>query len=456
MTSESTAPGVARCLGLLVCALAACDETATVAAGLPTVARTPDAFAGIGRVAPAGDTGGASGGLEAGTDAGTQWAAPLTLKFVDIPHDAPLLRATDLAFLPNGSGEFLWLDKDGDVHHLRLDGDRARRLGGFRVPDAWFDSDAGLLSVTFDPAFTQNGFIYLGTAISMQTSIIRRYHFDANDYAATAASGVEILRVTGDAAQRSWHNIGSIGFTDDGLLWALFGDKTLDDPAQDPASMLGSLVRIRPHLGPEGGYDTPDDNPYAALGGDPAVYAKGMRSPWKGLYYDGRWFFGDVGLDTAEEVNLIDAPGLNFGWPITEGPCESSCDALTDPWIWYDRSSSHPFVAEDAEAVPARLRSVWVGWVYRTDWPGAENDPYLGRWNEVLTFGDWATGFVRGRRLPTGERDGGRDWPVAHLYRSTAWTQAPDGYVYATALGTWPADSPNITPSPLLRAVLAD
>jgi glucose/arabinose dehydrogenase len=441
---------VRRAIAVAVLATACGDASSDdPTAPLPHVPRTPDAFAPIGRTpnADAATNPGADAG-EPG-DAGPDWAPPLALKFVDIPHDAPLLRATDLAFLPQGSPEFLWLDKDGEVHHMRLQGDRARRLGGFHVQDTWFDSDAGLLSVAFDPDFAHNRFVYLGAAISMQTSIIRRYHFDPGDYAATAASGVEIFRVTGEGARRSWHNIGSIGFGDDGLLWALFGDKTLGDPALDPASLLGSLVRIRPLPGPEGGYEVPDDNPYALMGGHPAVYAKGMRSPWKGLFYQGRWFFGDVGLDSAEEVNLIDAPGQNFGWPIAEGPCEQTCDELRDPWVYYDRSSSHPFVAEDTEAVPARLRSVWVGWIYRPDWPGAENDPYLGRWRDVLTFGDWATGFVRGRRVaPPGEPDTGRTWPVGHLYHSTAWAQGPDGYVYTTALGTWPADSMELTPSP--------
>lgn len=457
MRRECLALGLALALAA---ALSACETDDAARAGLPVVVHTPDAFDPIGHVPGAGGaTGGGSGGAggENGADAGPDWAPPLSLKFVDIPHDAPLLRATDLAFLPGGSPDFLWLDKDGDVHRMRLDGDRAHRLGGFGVPDTWFDSDAGLLAVAFDPGFAENRFFYLGAAISMETSIIRRYRLDPADDAATAASGVEILRVSGEGARRSWHNIGSIGFTDDGLLWAFFGDKTLGNPAQDPASTLGSLVRIRPLLGPEGGYEIPEDNPYAASGGHPAVYAKGMRSPWKGLFYDGRWFFGDVGLDTAEEVNLIDAPGQNFGWPIAEGPCQTTCDTLDDPWIFYDRSSSHPFVAEDTEAVPARLRSVWVGWVYRTDWPGAENDPYLGRWRDVLTFGDWATGFVRGRRVPPpGERASGHDWPVGHLYHSTAWAQGPDGYVYTTALGTWPADSMEVTPSPLRRAVLAE
>jgi glucose/arabinose dehydrogenase len=415
--------------------------------------RTPDAFRGIGRVdrSDAGDPG------VPDEPGGPDWAPPLKLVFEAVPHDAPLLRATDLGFLPDGSGTFLWLDKDGEVHVMRLFGGRARRLGGYRVADTFTETDAGLLSVAFDPDFARNRFVYLGVTIDRQTNVIRRYRFVAGDGTATLTDPVEVLRVAGPGAREAWHNVGSMGFDEAGVMWALFGDKTLGAPAEDPGSPLGALLRLLPRPGPEGGYDTPADNPFTASGGHPAVYAKGMRSPWKGLYHEGRWFFGDVGQDTAEEINVIDAPGLHFGWPRAEGPCEADCEGLTDPWMWYGRSASHRFVAEDPDAVPAGLRSVWIGAIYRPDAPGAENDPYLGRWRDVLVFGDWATGFVRGRRVGAlGVPDDGRDWPVGHLHHATAFAQAPDGSVYATGLGTWPADRETETPSPLLRAVLAE
>ena len=58
----------------------------------------------------------------------------------------------------------------------------------------------------------------------METNVIRRYRFDATDYTGIAQSGVEVIRARGEEARRSWHNVGSIGFTERGYLWALFGD----------------------------------------------------------------------------------------------------------------------------------------------------------------------------------------------------------------------------------------
>ncbi len=367
---------------------------------------------------------------------------PLQLDFVPIEHDAGALRITDLAFLPGTDGEFVVLDKDGDVIHMRLDGDGAIRLGAFRLDDVWSESDAGLISVAVDPDFAQNRFIYLGYTPSRQASVIRRYRL-AGDHDAVPASAVDVFAAEEPRAPRSWHNIGKMGFDDDGVLWALFGDKVIDENAADPHSPLGALVRLVPL--PEGGFDVPPDNPYLDGSGHPTVYAKGFRSPWTGFWWRGSFVLGDVGLDRFEEINRIDAPGLNFGWPDFEGPCPAGdCAGTEPPWLSYGRGGSDRFVLDDPQATSSRLRSVWVAPPRATD---AGPDPYDGRWDEVMLFGDAFVGYVRGRSM-----GGGESWPVGHLHFATAFATGPDGYVYATALGTWPVDAP-VVPSPILRAV---
>src|SRR5690606_29774332 len=136
------------------------------------------------------------------------------------------------------------------------------------------------------------------------------------------SSEVTILDIDAPGAPR-WHNIMSMGFEEDGVMWIMLGDKGLYNPAQDPGDMLGSLVRILPSKQEGiGGYTTPPDAPLYSTTADPAVYAIGLRSPWRGIYHEGRWFFGDVGGDDFEEINIIDRPGVNLGWPRFEGPCE--------------------------------------------------------------------------------------------------------------------------------------
>ncbi len=417
---------------LALAALGGCDDGAAVDDGT---------FEPIGR------------GLDAAVDEAVSPPPPppdgsptLRLRFEPIEHDAGALRITDMAFLGEG-GDFVVLDKDGEVIHMTLDGDGARRLGAFTVGSVWADSDAGLISVAVDPDFARNRWLYLGFTTSRTTSVIRRYTFDpvTLGYDGIAATEVEVFEVDEPRAPRSWHNIGSMGFDDTGALWALLGDKVQDDNARNLETPLGGLIRIVPL--PEGGHGFPDDNPYSDGMGHPAVFAKGMRSPWKGFFHAGRWWFGDVGLDSYEEVNVIEAPGDDFGWPDYEGPCPGGgCVDAVGPRLAYGRSGSHAFVREDERATSSRLRSVWVAAPHR---PGGD-DPYAGRWDEVVLFGDAFVGYVRG--VPV---EGGESFAVGHLHFATAFAQGPDGYVYGAALGTWPVDAP-VAPSPIVRAVLDD
>lgn len=436
---------------LVVVSLLGCEavERKTLAPSAPTA----DAFVPVGRVVDAtpaivGDV------APPADDAGAPWQPPLRLTFEPVEHEAETLRATDLVFLPDAPGEFLWLDKDGDVHLMRLEGARATRVGGFRVLDTWNDSDAGLISLALDPDFARNQRFYIGLTTSMERSVVRAYTLDRAALERTPESAWDVIGVEGAGARRSWHNVGSIGFDEAGVLWALFGDKTLGAPARDPDSPLGALLRVVPDPTAPTGHTYPDDNAYAPGEGHPGVYAKGLRSPWRGLYHAGRYFFGDVGQDKFEEVNVVDAPGLDFAWPHVEGPCVEACDGLTDPFIAYDRSGDHPFVRDDPDRIAVRLRTVHVGLIYRPD-PDGRADPYEGRWNDVLTFGDASTGFIRAVRIDAGVEPNPTSWPVGHLQYVTGWAQAPDGYVYLTGLGTWPIDAPRTSRSPLWRAVLA-
>ncbi len=369
----------------------------------------------------------------------------LELKFTEIPQDSALLRMTDLAFLPDDSGELIVVDKDGEVVHMRMTDDGAETLGRFVVEDTYTRDDSGLVSVAFDPDFAENRFFYLGVTISKETNVIRRYELLADDYEATAASETLVIEVTGEDAPRAWHNVGSIGFTEEGYMWAIFGDKVLDDVAQDPMSLLGKVLRIIPEHDEDGGFSVPDDNPFNDGSGHPAVYALGLRSPWKAAYKDGVLFIGDIGLDTFEEVNRLSAPGENFGWPVHEGPCTEDCAQMSDPWVYYGRGSSAPFVQDDERATSARLRSVWVAGIYEP----READRYQGLLTDQVLLGDTFSGFVRARPM-----DGSTpSVHVGHLWLPTAMAQGPDDYVYAVGLGTWPVDAP-MRLSPIYRAEL--
>jgi glucose/sorbosone dehydrogenase len=89
-------------------------------------------------------------------------------------------------------------------------------------------------------------------------------------------------------------------------------------------------------------YGIPRDNPFAAGGGRPEIFALGFRNPWR-FSFDratGLLYAADVGQAAVEEVDVV-RRGRNYGWHVTEGnQCYSpptGCDrrGLTLPIATY-------------------------------------------------------------------------------------------------------------------------
>ena len=353
----------------------------------------------------------------------------------------------------------------GGIELAQLNSEGAEVLFRAALDDVYAEYDAGLLALALDPDFASNGYFYLALNLAKNHVVVRRYALDREDPVGTIESAVVILDLEVPTSPR-WHNITSMGFDEVGAMWLLVGDKGIANPkaadptaevSQDETSLLGALIRIIPSLEPGvGGYQPVPGAELYSPSADPAIVAKGLRSPWQGVYHEGRWFFGDVGLDDIEEVNVIAAPGQNLGWPVVEGPCEldvhgnaPDCALYSDPFVYYDRSNSSPFVLEDEAAVPTNRRSVYVGWIYEPN----DKDPDLGLWNDVVVWGDAIVGFMRASTID-GDPAG---WHVGHVPFPSAWAQAPDGYVYMVALSEEPdPDEPRGAgrPSPLQRATL--
>lgn len=367
------------------------------------------------------------GGQTSGSQGGD---GPFRLSFEPIDVEGDLGIVTDLEFLP-GSTELLIVSLDGRVGHYRIDGDAATLLGTFEVPGVYRDLDCGLLSVTLDPEFADNGLLYVGACISQQDSAIYRLHFDPTDYAAIADSSAEIFVAGDPKAPRPWHNIGSIGFDDTGALWALFGDKRVASNGQDATNALSALVRIIPARTGEG-FEPAPDNPFVDDPDlDPTVYAYGLRSPWRGTFDgQGRWFFGDVGANGFEEINMVSAPGENFGWAAHEGPCESDCEGITDPVTAWAHDEITEYMSDDPDVVPTNARVAWAAGPYR----GTFGDRYRGHLDDRVLFGDYCLGFVRGLSVDAGGTVVA-DEHLGHLALPVAWREAVDGYLYTATFG---------------------
>ncbi|MDX1420247.1 MAG: PQQ-dependent sugar dehydrogenase, partial [Rubricoccaceae bacterium] len=161
-----------------------------------------------------------------------------------------------------------------------------------------------------------------------------------------------------------------------------------DGNAQDPGTLLGSLLRLDVNGGGlpldcgagTGIATVPPDNPGVGLAGAcDEMYAYGFRNPWRFSFGpDGRLWLGDVGQFTWEELDLVEAGG-NYGWNEYEGnacydpPCDPTGKVF--PIVTY----RHEFTTNGAFAIIG-------GYVYT----GNNCASQLGRY----VYGDYVTGNV--------------------------------------------------------------
>ncbi|MDD9941668.1 MAG: PQQ-dependent sugar dehydrogenase, partial [Myxococcales bacterium] len=356
------------------------------------------------------------------------------LAFEDVELEGSPQAITDFAFIPGRDNEFVLLEKAGGVLHYELADLKARLLGRIDLNRVFHGQDCGLTSLTFDPGFRDNGYLFLGYCDSRDYSTVSRHVFKSGEYEELNTSRTRVLRVGEDNAPQPWHNIGALGFDSEGNLWAMFGEKDDAPQAQATDNLMGAAVRVRPRRGSdEEGYEVPADNPYI---GDPMVrdeiVAYGLRMPWRAAIdrHDRLWI-GDVGGD-HEELNQIAAwGGDNFGWPDFNGPCDGDCGRVTSPLVSWDNSLETWASLDDPIAEPTKRRSIWVGLEYQA---GAD-DPYEGGLDGKVLYGDFCGGWVRAIAMDDVGMVASDDH-IGHLAEVTSMRQAPDGYVYASTYGS--------------------
>jgi glucose/arabinose dehydrogenase len=119
----------------------------------------------------------------------------------------------------------------------------------------------------------------------------------------------------------SIHDGGRIAFGPEGSLYVTTGDAGRGARAQDPHSLAGKVLRLRPDGSPR------PDNPFGN-----AVFTLGHRNPQGLAWREGTLFSTEHGPATDDEINVLRA-GNNYGWPEVKGPSER--DEFTDPIAAY-------------------------------------------------------------------------------------------------------------------------
>ncbi len=234
-----------------------------------------------------------------------------------------------LAYLPDG--RLLITEKPGRLR-IFADGTLSPPIQG--LPAISYregrSEQGGLLDVTVDPDFARNRLIYLSYSEEVAKPEAKADddpRFGGNlDLTDNRMRGGAVARAVLNGTTLSdtkviWRQepkeIGRghfghrIVFGRDGTLFITSGERMRFDPAQDPASNLGKVVRI------DRDGKAPSDNPFAGRSNARAdVWSLGHRNMLAAVVHPttGQLWVLEMGPLGGDELNLIQR-GRNYGWP---------------------------------------------------------------------------------------------------------------------------------------------
>ena len=254
--------------------------------------------------------------------------------------------------------------------------------------------ERGLLGLAFPHDYARKGHFYVNYTNPAGNTVISRFRRSAADPDTADPASEQIVLTIGQPFAN--HNGGQLAFSQrDRMLYVGMGDGgSGGDPgnrAQNPAELLGKMLRLDTETGRPYAYTTPATNPFISTTGfRPEIWALGVRNPWRFSFdrLTADMYMADVGQGSWEEVNFQPAEssgGENYGWRIMEGthcfnPPGCSVFGLTLPVVEYGHG------AGDC--------SVTGGYVYRA---GA-----FPRMQGLYIYGDFCSGRIWGLRRVSG------------------------------------------------------
>jgi glucose/arabinose dehydrogenase/regulation of enolase protein 1 (concanavalin A-like superfamily) len=186
-------------------------------------------------------------------------------------------------------------------------------------------SEKGLLGLALDPNYATNGYIYASYTTLDEHAQLSRFTVQ-ND---TLNLASEVVYMKGNQLQNSHHSGNDLHVGPDGKLWWSVGDNVPSiTNAQTLTNIYGKILRFNL----DG--SIPSDNPFLHVpGAVPAIYAYGLRNPWRFTFLpNGQAMTEDTGSSYWEELNTIQ-PGGNYGWDFNEGNC-ASCGYINPAYAY--------------------------------------------------------------------------------------------------------------------------
>jgi glucose/arabinose dehydrogenase len=300
-------------------------------------------------------------------------AANLPPGFTETQVVSGLTDPTDMEFAPDG--RLFVAEEAGRVRIAKPDGTLSTFLNISTKVDS--NGERGLQALTFDPGFATNHYLYLQyTRKATSTTPVHNRVVRVTASGDKVVSGSEKLIFKLGNQTTDHHMGGAIDFSTDGKLYISTGDNETPDKAQQLTNLFGKMLRIN-----KSG-TIPTDNPFysAASGKNRAIWALGLRNPFKFAVKPGTStiFINDVGENTWEEINQLEK-GANYGWPVHEG--EANDPPYVDPIFSYGHDG----------AIEPTGCSITGGAFYDPTTPTNAFASYQGKY----FYSDFCSGWIR-------------------------------------------------------------
>jgi len=267
-----------------------------------------------------------------------------------------------MAFLPDG--KILVTQKQGAI--ILFDPKSGDKKTLANTPAVVSAGQGAMMDIVLSPDFARSKKIYFSYAeagegktngVALATATL--------DEAGAALGDVKVIFRATPYIESGAHWSGRIAFSPDKkYLFFTNGERAKADPAQDPKSTLGKVLRLNLDGTPAKG------NPLAAKGFHPAIWSYGSRN-LTGIAFDkdGRLWEVEMGPLGGDEVNLI-KPGTNYGWPKASNgsnydksdiPDHAQGDSFTPPKVFWNPSLAPASMAYyNATLFPAWKNSLFI------------------------------------------------------------------------------------------------
>ncbi len=207
-----------------------------------------------------------------------------------------------MTFLPDGRA--LVTEKAGEM--ILFDPKNGTKIPVAGIPKVDSAGQGALMDVVLSPTFAKDKAVYFSFSEErdgLKGVALAKGAFNQASDGTTKLDGVTVIFRASPYVDGNGHYSGRIAFSPDGkYLFFTNGERQKFDPAQDPKSTLGKVLRLNLDGTPAA------NNPLAAKGFNPAIWSYGHRN-LLGIAFDkdGRLWEQEMGPKGGDEVNLNQA-----------------------------------------------------------------------------------------------------------------------------------------------------